>query len=215
MRESHGGGTFEIGWMGTQFARREELFDERMDVSESFGKGFVADFLAIDADAFVDFLEMRRSVESSSQTSMAKDGFEKTVLQQEFGALKSFGEFLADGLLDHARTGKPDERAGFPDVEVAEHGEAGGDAAGGGIGEHRDIGQLFVVEPGEGGRYFRELHEADGAFHHARAARAGHGDERLAGLDRQFDSASDFLADHRAHGAADEAELHGAKNDGP
>src|SRR5256885_3414047 len=67
-----------------------------------------------------------------------------------------------------------------PDVEVAEHGEAGGDAAGGGIGEHSDIGQLFVVEPGEGGRYFRELHEADGAFHHARAAGAGHGDERLA-----------------------------------
>ena len=77
MRESHGGDTLEIGWMGTQFARREELFDERMDVSESFGKGFVADFLAIDADAFVDFLEMRRSVESSSQTSMAKDGFEE------------------------------------------------------------------------------------------------------------------------------------------
>ena len=77
MRESHGGDTFEIGWMGTQFARGEELFDERMDVSESFGKGFVADFLAIDADAFVYFLEMRRSVESSSQTSMAKDGFEE------------------------------------------------------------------------------------------------------------------------------------------
>src|SRR5256885_5335327 len=46
-----------------------------------------------------------------------------------------------------------------PDVEVAEHGEAGGDAAGGGIGEHRDIGQLFVVEPGEGGRYFRKLQD--------------------------------------------------------
>src|SRR5438552_9213782 len=85
------------------------------------------------------------------------DSVQKTVFQQEFGALKSFGEFLADGLLDHARTGKPDERAGFPDVEVAEHGEAGGDAAGSGIGEHRDIGQLFVVEPGQGGRYFREL----------------------------------------------------------
>src|SRR5216684_5419700 len=143
------------------------------------------------------------------------DGVEETVFEEEFGALKSFGEFLADGLLDDAGAGKTDERAGFANVEVAEHGEAGSDAAGGGVGEHGDIRQLFVIEPGERGGNFGELHEADGALHHARAAGTGDGDERLAGFDGEFDSARDFFADHRAHGAADEAKLHGAKNNGP
>ena len=63
------------------------------------------------------------------------DGVEETVVEQKFGALKTFGEFLADGLLDDAGAGETDERAGFGDVEIAEHGETGGDAAGGGVGE--------------------------------------------------------------------------------
>src|SRR6266852_4726916 len=111
------------------------------------------------------------------------DGVEKTVFEEEFGTLKSFGKFLADGLLDDARAGETDERAGFADVEVAEHGEAGGNAAGGGIGEHGDVGQPFVVKFGKRGGNFGELHEADGAFHHARAAGARAGDEGLAGFD--------------------------------
>ncbi len=44
--------------MGAKFAYGEELFDQRMDVSEGFGESFVADLLAIDADAFVDFFEV-------------------------------------------------------------------------------------------------------------------------------------------------------------
>jgi len=65
-------------------------------------------------------------------------------------------------------------------------------AAGGGVGEHGDIRQLFVIEPRERGGNFGELHEADGAFHHARAAGAGDGDERLAGFDGEFDSRVTF-----------------------
>ncbi len=61
---------------------------------------------------------------------------------------------LADGLLDDARAGETDERAGFTDVEVAEHGEAGGDAAGGGVGEHGDVGKLFLVQAAEGSGNF-------------------------------------------------------------
>src|SRR5229473_6062761 len=82
------------------------------------------------------------------------DGVEEAVFEEEFGALKSFGEFLADGLLDDARAGETDERAGFTDVEVAEHGEAGGDAAGGGVGEHGDVGKLFLVQAAEGSGNF-------------------------------------------------------------
>src|SRR5213594_3987977 len=79
-------------------------------------------------------------------------GVEKAVFEQEFGALKAFGEFLADGLLDDARARKADERAGLADVEVAQHGEAGGDATGGGIGKDGNVGQLFVIKPCESGR---------------------------------------------------------------
>src|SRR5712692_4324553 len=136
------------------------------------------------------------------------------MLEKKLGALKSFGELLADGLLDHAWAGETNERAGLADVEVAEHGEAGGDAAGGGISQHGDVGQLFVVEPGERGGNFGELHEADGAFHHARAAGAGDGDERLTGFNGQFNAARDFFADYSAHGAADEAKFHGAHDHG-
>src|SRR5713226_9482971 len=110
-----------------------------------------------------------------------------------------------DGLLDNARAGETYERAGFADIEIAEHGKAGGDAAGGGIGEDGDVGELFVVEPGKGGGDFGKLHEADGAFHHARAAGAGDGDEGLACFHGQLDAASNFFADDGAHGAADEA----------
>jgi hypothetical protein len=62
------------------------------------------------------------------------------VFEEELGALEAFGELLADGLFDDAGAGEADERAGFGDVEVAEHGEAGGDAAGGGVGEDADVG---------------------------------------------------------------------------
>src|SRR6266699_1358391 len=143
------------------------------------------------------------------------DGVEETVFEQEFGALEAFGELLPDGLLDDARASETDERAGFADVEVAEHREAGGDAAGGGIGEHGDVRQLFVVETSQRGGNFSELHEADGAFHHARSAGARDGDEGLAGFDGKFDSTGDFFADHGAHRPADEAKFHGAHDDGP
>ena len=83
------------------------------------------------------------------------DGVEEAVFEEEFGALKAFGEFLADGLLDDPRAGETDECAGFADVEVAEHGEAGGDAARRGICEHGDVGELFVVELGKCGKLWR------------------------------------------------------------
>src|ERR1700722_3995748 len=68
------------------------------------------------------------------------DGVEEAVLEEELGALEALGELLADGLLDDAGASEDDQGAGFGDVEVAEHGEAGGDAAGGGMGHDGDIG---------------------------------------------------------------------------
>src|SRR5216683_2209079 len=145
---------------------------------------------------------------------LARDnGVEETVFEEEFGALKSFGEFLADGLLDDARAGETDERAGFGDVEVAEHGEAGGDASGGGVGHHGDVGDLLVVEAGEAGGDLGELHQAGNAFHHARATRGRDDDERMPCGEGAVDCTRDGLADDGSHAAADEAVLHHAEDD--
>src|SRR5438132_6178207 len=56
--ESHGGDAFEIGGMRAESAGGEQFFDQDLDAREGFCEGFVADFLAIYAQAFVDFLEM-------------------------------------------------------------------------------------------------------------------------------------------------------------
>src|SRR5260370_41593274 len=101
------------------------------------------------------------------------DGVEKAVLEQEFRALESFGEFLANGLLDDARSSESNERAGLANIEVAEHGETGGNATSGGLGEHGNVGQVFVVEAREGRGKFGERHGGGGAVHQRRRARAG------------------------------------------
>ena len=54
----------------------------------------------------------------------------------------------------------------------------------------------------------RHLHQREGAFHHARAARAADDHDRAALLDRALDATRDLLADHDAHAAADELILH-------
>src|SRR6266567_3866555 len=52
--EGHGGDAFEISGMSTKFACGEEFFNQDLDASESIGESGVADFFAIEANAFVD-----------------------------------------------------------------------------------------------------------------------------------------------------------------
>ena len=141
------------------------------------------------------------------------DGVEKPVFQQKLRRLKSLGKFLADGLLDHARPGEADQRAGLGNVDVAQHGEARGDAAGGGVGQNGNERQANFVKAGERGGNFCELHQADRALHHARAAGTGNDHQRQLFGDGHFHSAGHFLAHHGAHRAADKCELHRATND--
>ena len=65
------------------------------------------------------------------QVLAVNHGIQKPVLQKKFRGLKSFGKFLPDGLLDHARAGETDERARLGNVQVAQHGETGRNTAGG------------------------------------------------------------------------------------
>jgi hypothetical protein len=70
-----------------------------------------------------------------AQLAAVHDGVEHAVFEQEFGALEPLGHLLADRLLDHTRTGESDQRAGFGDVEIAEHRETGGNAPGCRVGQ--------------------------------------------------------------------------------
>src|SRR5262245_44842739 len=82
-----------------------------------------------------------------AQLAAVHDGVEHAVVEQEFRALESLGQFLADRLLDYARAGEADQRAGLGDVEIAEHRVAGGHAAGRRIGQQRDIWKPGVIQP--------------------------------------------------------------------
>ena len=83
---------------------------------------------------------------------------------------KPSGRLSADGLRDDARAGKADLRARLGDLDVAQHGVGGADAAGGGIGQHHDIGQARFVQHVDADGGARHLHQRQNAFLHARAA---------------------------------------------
>src|SRR6266478_4402016 len=77
MLEGHGGDAFEIHGMSPELASGQEFFDEDLDARESFGEGLIADFLATDADAFVDFFEVGRGIQTGAKAGVPEDGFEE------------------------------------------------------------------------------------------------------------------------------------------
>ena len=108
---------------------------------------------------------------------------------------------------------KPIRALGSANDEVAEHGEAGGDAAGGGVGQQADEKSAGVVEAGEGGAGLGHLHEREGRLLHAGAARATDDQQRQAFVGGGFDRAGDLLAHHASHGAHHERRIHDGQHD--
>ena len=47
---------------------------------------------------------------------------EHPVVEQVFGALEAFGQLFANGLFDHAGAREADERVGFGDLHITQHG---------------------------------------------------------------------------------------------
>jgi hypothetical protein len=74
--------------------------------------------------------------------------------------------------------GEADQRAGLGDLDVAQHGVGGGDAAGGRVGQHRDEGQPRLAHHLRGDGGARHLHQRQDALLHPRAAGGGEQDER-------------------------------------
>ena len=139
---------------------------------------------------------------------------EHAVFEQVLGTLKTRRERLADGLLDHTRAGKTDQRFGLGDVDVPEHREARRHPARGGIGEDGDVRDLRVVETRERRADLGHLHERDGPFLHPRSSGPRHDDERRALGKGMFGGSRDLFANHNAHAAADETIFHGREQDG-
>ena len=63
---------------------------------------------------------------------------EKPMLQEEFAALKTLRQILADGLLDDPWSGESDQCPWFGDVEVSQHRKRSRDTTRGRIGKHRE-----------------------------------------------------------------------------
>jgi hypothetical protein len=74
------------------------------------------------------------------------DGVNHSMLHQEFTALEPFRKFLTNRLFDHPRPGKSNQRAGFGDVEISQHGEACGHAPSCRIGKNGDIRKALAIE---------------------------------------------------------------------
>ena len=83
-----------------------------------------------------DLVKSRHRLASVGRNSWRCTTMSTMPCSQIFGALEAFRQLLADGLLDDARAGEADQRAGLGDLDVAQHGVGRGDAAGGRIGEH-------------------------------------------------------------------------------
>ena len=142
-----------------------------------------------------------------AQLAARDDHVDHPVLEQIFGALEAFGQFLADGLLDHPLAGKADQRAGLGQLDVAEHRVGSGNPAGGRVGEDDDIGQAGFLQFGPGDGRARHLHQAQYAFLHPRAAGRGEQDIGAIVLDRGLDPGDERGADRNPHRSAHEGEI--------
>src|SRR5262245_66125204 len=147
------------------------------------------------------------AAERFCQVAPLDDHVELSVREEELRSLEPFGERLADRLGDDPRPGEANQRARFGHDDVAQHREARGDAAGGGVGEDRDVRQLRRGQPLERGRRLGHLHQREDAFLHPGAAGGRDDEDRQVLVDGELDRARQLLADDRAHAAAQEAEL--------
>src|SRR5436309_4411791 len=102
--------------------------------------------------------KVQRTIDITLHLLAVDDGVKHAVLQKEFAALKSSRKFLTNGLLNHPRPGKANERARFGNVEVAKHGEGCGHATSSRIGENGNVRNPGLVELGQRGGNLCQLH---------------------------------------------------------
>ncbi len=135
------------------------------------------------------------------------------MLQQKLAALETGRQLFPHGLFDHPRSGEADQRFRLGDIDVAQHREAGGNAAGGRVGQHRQVGDAVLGQPGQRRAGFGHLHQRHQGLLHPRPAAGGEADERAVLVQGGLRGADEALAHHRAHGAGHEGKLEGNGDD--
>ena len=134
-------------------------------------------------------------------------------IAEVFRALKAFGQRSQIVCSITRAPAKPMIRARFGDMDIAEHGIRGGDAAGRRIGQDDNIGKLGVAQTLHGDRRARHLHQREDPFLHPRATRGGEDDERRAGCSIATSCRDNGLARRHAKRAAQEIEILHRGND--
>src|SRR5256885_3875064 len=157
-------------------ARRDPTMRSSMDISGSTLATLEtpAQVLARDAE------RVQEECDPLLELRARDDLIDEAVLEQEFGALKTFRQLLADGLAGHASARESDERARLGEDDVAERRERRQDSACRRICEHTDERNGRLVEASDRGNGLGELHQCDRPLLHPRAAGRGDDDERLA-----------------------------------
>ena len=150
------------------------------------------------------------------QLAAGHDLIHEAVLHLELAALEPGGQLFADGLFNDTGPGKADEGSRLGQHDVAEAGEAGGDAASGGVGEHADVQPALGRKALDGGGRLGHLHQAENALLHPGSA-AGRKDDQREPLGRGvLHGAGDLFAHRRAHAAHEEpAVQHGGHTGHP
>jgi len=141
------------------------------------------------------------------ETLALDDHIDHAVFEKKFGPLELIRQLLLDGLFDHARSGKPDQRLRLGNDDISQHRHAGGDAAERGIGEDRDERQFGLAQLRNRGRGLGHLHQREDAFLHARAPGRSDQDDRQLQFQRPVDRAAELFPDHRPHTPAHKAEI--------
>src|ERR1700737_656415 len=145
--------------------------------------------------------------ESGPQLVAVHDHVHHPMLLQIFGTLEAVWQFLADGLLDDTGAGKPDERTGFCEVHIPQHGIGSSDAPGGRVGQNDDVGLSRLAHHLDRYGCTRKLHKGKNALLHARAPRGGEHDERRALVDCGLQALDHCFAGRHAKRPAHEIEV--------
>src|SRR5438132_14284932 len=66
--------------------------------------------------------EAKKSSDGRFHLGACRDDVDHAVFDEELRALESVRKCLTDGLLDHSRSGEPDERLRLRQIEIAKHG---------------------------------------------------------------------------------------------
>src|SRR5690625_1248290 len=213
-----------LGWSLLRLSRTRSLAEVsgvghtlRLFFLAAFGHGFGMAFRLIDwlgrcrDRAFARGGAVHQKVQDTPdglmQLGPRHDHVQHPVFQQILCALKPRRKRLTDRFLDHPSPGKADYRPRLGNLNVAQHREGGGDAAGGRIGQEHDVGQAGCPDHLKPDYRPRHLHERENTLLHACSAGSRNGNERGSPLYRLARGGHEALTHSQSHGAAHEGEI--------